>query len=188
MDHVLHLLVHYKYGLLFPLAIAEGPILGIIAGFLCSRGLLNPWITLAVIVSGDLIGDSLCFTLGSIGVPKFVRKLIGMLGVDPGRVKTAKRFLDKHPHAVIPLSKITLGIGVFGIYLIGRSGFSYGRFLRICAITSFFQYVFYLSVGWLFGAAYVQINRYLNDVASLSLLVLCMVLSFFALQSFIKKL
>jgi membrane-associated protein len=188
MDHILYLLVHYKYWLLFPLAIVEGPILGIIAGFLCSRALLNPFITLSVIVSGDVIGDSAAFALGSIGVPKFVRKIIEWLGVSQRQIEKAKFFLNKHPNSVIPLSKITLGIGVLGIYFIGRSGFSYVRFLRIAIVTSFFQFIFYLCLGWLFGEAYNQINHYLNYYASLCILFLVAVLLFFYLQSYIKKL
>ena len=42
MDHIVYLLTEYKYLILFPLAIVEGPIIAVIAGFLCSSGFLNP--------------------------------------------------------------------------------------------------------------------------------------------------
>jgi membrane-associated protein len=187
MEHLLYLLSQYKYWVIFPLAIVEGPILAIIAGLLCSRGFLNPLITLSVIVAGDVIGDSLCFALGSLGVPKSIRKIIRWSGIDQGRIQKTKHFLDDHPRATIPLSKITLGVGIIGVYLIGRSGLSYRRFIRISMTTSFFQYIFYIGMGWLFGAAYKQINHYLNYVASICILLFFSILSCILIQSFIRK-
>ena len=187
MDHLLYLLSQYKYWVLFPLAIVEGPILAIVAGLLCNRGYLNPLFTLLVIVAGDVIGDSICFALGSLGVPKSVRKIIRWSGIDQGRIQKAKHFIDDHPRATIPLSKITLGVGIIGVYLIGRSGLSYSRFIRISMTTSFFQYIFYISMGWVFGAAYKQINHYLNYAASVCILLLFSILLYILVQSFIRK-
>src|SRR5450432_4605817 len=82
MDHIAYLLTQYKYLLLFPLAIVEGPIIAVIAGFLCINGFLNLFIVYPIIVAGDLIGDTICYFLGLWGVPGFIKKITGWLGLN----------------------------------------------------------------------------------------------------------
>ncbi|TDW99245.1 DedA family protein [Dinghuibacter silviterrae] len=171
MEHIVYLLSHYKYLLLFPLAIVEGPILAVIAGFLCTTGVLNPLFVFPIIVCGDVIGDSLCYTLGRWGVPKPIRRLALLLGVKKENVDRVRTFFDTHPIKTIALSKITLGIGVAGIYLAGNTKVPYPKFIRICLATSALQYLVYLTIGFVFGGAYREINRYLNDAASLIIVV-----------------
>ena len=74
MDHIIYLLNEYKYMILFPLAIVEGPILAVIAGFLCMRGILNIWLVLPVIVLADMVSDSACFFLGRKGISAQIKK------------------------------------------------------------------------------------------------------------------
>src|ERR1700693_5824376 len=97
MDHILHLLAHYKYFILFPLAIVEGPILAVIAGFLCIRGFLNPFIVFPVIVIGDIMGDTLCYSLGRWGVPGFIKKIGYWFGVNPKTIHRARIYFDSNP-------------------------------------------------------------------------------------------
>jgi membrane-associated protein len=188
MENILNLLLQYRYFILFPLAIIEGPILAVISGFLCVRGFLNPWIVLPVIVFGDVIGDSICFAFGKWGVPEKIKKFIYWIGPDPARVQRVKWFIEMHPKTIIPLSKLTLGIGVVGIYLIGNSGVTYKKFFRVCLLTSLFQYIFYLGIGLLFGHAYAQINRYMNYAASLTIILFLVVVLFFIIHSIRRKL
>lgn len=171
MEHILYWLSHYKYLLLFPLAVVEGPILAVIAGFLCSTGALNPFIVFPIIVAGDVTGDSLCYSFGRWGVPRPVRRLASWLGVRPESIERVRSYFGTHPIKTIALSKITLGIGVAGIYLAGNSKVPYARFLGICLATSALQYVVYLTIGLLFGKAYIQINRYLDFAASATITV-----------------
>src|ERR1700681_839043 len=106
MDHLINLLAHYKYLILFPLAIVEGPILAVIAGFLCSRGFLNPFLVFPVIVLGDITGDTMCYPLGRWGVPKFIKKISYWFGVNPKSINRARIYFDANPIRTISLSKI----------------------------------------------------------------------------------
>jgi membrane-associated protein len=187
MDQVIYLLNEYKYLILFPLAIIEGPILAVIAGFLCRRGIMNIWMVLPVIVVADMISDSACFFIGRRGVPAGLKNILRRLGFNPQRVSRAKCFIESHPKSFIPMSKITLGIGALGIYLTGHSGVPYHRFILICLVTSICQYIIYLGIGFLFGTAYVRINQYLDYTASVILLLFLACILFFIIQSLIRK-
>jgi membrane-associated protein len=183
-----NLLAHYKYLILFPMAIVEGPILAVIAGFFCTNGLLNPFFVYPIIVFGDIIGDSICYSMGRWGIPKFIRKIAWWLGLNPGSIGRARTYFDSNPVRTVFLSKITLGIGVAGIYLAGNAKIPYGKFIRICFVTSLIQYVFYLGVGLIFGSAYLQINRFIDNIASIFIIAALGVILFISIRSMLNKL
>ncbi len=187
MENIFYLLTQYKYLILFPLAIVEGPILAVIAGFLCMGGFLNPFICYPIIVFGDIIGDSLCYSLGRWGVPKFVKKIATIIGVKYDNIDKVKSYFDANPNKTISLSKIILGIGVAGIYIAGNVRIPYLRFIRICLITSALQYIFYLGLGLLFGNAYQRISQYLNFFAAFTIVVALAFIVLYFIQSIRKK-
>ena len=188
MEHIIHLLLDFKYLILFPLAIVEGPIIAVIAGLLCSRGFLNPLLVYIIIVSGDLVGDSFCYSLGRWGKSKLLQKIIKRLGLNKNKMDRIRVFFDSNPAKTISLSKIILGIGVAGIIFAGNARIPYNKFFRICLVTSAVQYIFYLGIGILFGHAYIQINHYLNYFASISILAAIAFLLFYFIKSMLNKL
>jgi membrane-associated protein len=170
MDHIVHLVAQYKYLLLFPLSIVEGPAITVIAGFLCAGGYMNPFIALPVISTGDVIGDSIYYSLGRLGKPLFLKK---------ERLSRVRVYFQAHPRRTISLSKVILGVGVAGLYIAGNARVPYARFLAICLVTSLIQASIYLGIGFGFGQAYVQINRYLNETAAwIVVITLCLFLGY----------
>jgi membrane-associated protein len=188
LENILYLLSQYKYLILFPLAIVEGPILAVIAGFLCMGGFLNVFIVYPVIVFGDIIGDTLVYMFGRWGVPPFIKRIAKTFGIKPERMDKVRAYFDANPKKTIALSKITLGIGVAGIYLAGNARIPYQRFILICLITSALQYVVYLSIGMLFGSAYKQISHYLDFFAAFTVVTVLSVILLYFVRSIRKKL
>ncbi len=165
MEQAIYLLLKYKYAILFPLAIFEGPIVTVIAGFLSSTGILNPFLALLIIVPGDITGDSLYYSLGRCGRKGWIYRFSNWLGLTNEKLQSAEAYFSNNPRKAIPLSKVVLGVGVAGLFLAGRSRFPYPKFITICAITSVVQCSAYLCIGYFFGYAYQQINDTLNYVA-----------------------
>jgi membrane-associated protein len=188
LETALHLLIQYKYLVLFPLAIVEGPVIAVIAGFLCTNGFLNPVIVYPLIIAGDIIGDSLCYLLGRWGVPPFIRRLGEFFGIHRNGIEQIRALFHSNPEKIISLSKVILGVGFAGIYLAGTTRIPYNKFVRICFLTSAFQFAIYLSIGLLFGGAFIQISQYLSWFASISLIVVMVILLFFLIQLKLKKL
>ena len=187
MKFVIHLLIVYKYILLFPLAIIEGPILAVIAGFLCTNHFLNPFYVYPIIVLGDITGDSLCYSLGRFGVPSPLKKIIKFFGFKLENIQKVRSYFDANPIKTISLSKLALGIGVTGIYLAGNIKIPYKKFIVVCFFTSMIQYVFYFGLGLLFGSAYQQINHYLNLFSAFTIVVTIAILLVVFIKLKLKK-
>jgi membrane protein DedA with SNARE-associated domain len=98
-----------------------------------------------------------------------------------------RAYFDANPKKTISLSKITLGIGVAGIYLAGNARIPYPRFIRICLITSALQYVVYLGIGLLFGSAYRQISNYLDFFAAFAIVTALSVVILYYVKSIRKR-
>ncbi len=187
LETIFFLLLKYKYLLLFPLAIVEGPILAVIAGFFCTEGYLNLFIVYPIIVLADVVGDTIVYTFGRWGIPNFLKIFLTRLGLKRENIKKARFYFDANPKRTISLSKVTLGIGIAGIYLAGNARIPYVRFIRICVVTSALQYVVYLGIGILFGSAYKQINHYLNFFAAFSIVAFLAVILFYVIITIRKK-
>lgn len=187
MENIFYLLSQYKYLILFPLAIVEGPILAVIAGFLSMGGFLNVFIVYPIIVLGDITGDSGCYMFGRWGVPGFLKRIAKRFGLKPEKVDRVRAYFDSNPNKTIALSKITLGIGIAGIYLAGNARIPYSKFIRICLVTSSLQYVVYLSIGIMFGGAYKQISHYLNFFAAFTIVTVLSILLIYCIKSIRKK-
>lgn len=183
MEQAFLLLEKYKYAILFPLAIFEGPILTVVTGVLVSMGVLNPIISLFVIVPGDVTGDTLYYSLGRYAKTGWLYRVTKRLGLTDERLQRAENFFSNNPHKAIPLSKIILGVGVAGLFLAGRSRFSFRKFIGICTATSILQCSAYLCLGYFFGHAYMQINDSLNYIAAAFLSTAIVAVLYFLIQS-----
>ncbi len=184
---IIDLLYRYKYVLLFPLAIVEGPVLAVIAGFLCSNKFLNPLIVYPIIVLGDLVGDSLCYMLGRFGVPEFLKSILKKVGFKPINLAAARYYFNANHKKAISFSKIALGIGFAGIYFAGNVKIPYRKFIWVCLFTSALQYVVYLGIGMLFGNAYKKISHYIDFLTAIIIVTALTIVLFILLKSFLKK-
>lgn len=165
----------------------EGPILAIIAGFLCTQGFLNPLIVYPIIVLGDICGDSLVYALGRWGGSWRQSRWIRFIGLSREKIDRTRTYFNDNPVKTVSLSKLLLGVGVAGIFLAGNSRIPYRTFIAVCLGTSAAQYTVYLGMGLLFGRAYKEINLYLNYIATAAIILSFGFLFIYLLKSMDKR-
>lgn len=181
-------MTHYGYLILFPLAVVEGPIISVIAGLLCALKLLNPFLVVPLIVSGDVIGDSFYYGLGWWHGRKLTPRALRRFIPSTQKLEMVRHYFDANPVRTIFLSKVILGIGLAGLYMAGNAKISYKKFLLICLGASLCQCTVYLIIGYLFGTAYRRIGSLLNSFATLTIGAALAAAIFFFIKSKLQKL
>ena len=172
-DQITALLYTYKYFVLFPIAIIEGPLATLVAGVFVTLGLLNPWVVYVIMVTGDMLGDMGYYTIGRFGSPRVKQWALHFFKLDLDAVAT---FFSENPHKTLMVSKVIHGIGVSGIIGAGIVRFPFLRFVRICSVVSILQVGVLLVLGVVFGSSYVIIKQYLGYISAiLSTVALIMV-------------
>jgi membrane protein DedA with SNARE-associated domain len=177
------LLLTYKYIILIPLAIIEGPIVTVLCGFLVTLKVLNPLLVYIIMVLGDIVGDAGIYYIGYSG-----KKLLKYFKVTEEKLEKAKIFFKENHNKAIAMSKLVHGIGFTGLVAAGALHVPYKRYFKTCALISAVQTLLMLMIGILFGHAYVQIGKYLNYYAAgISILALVVLLFIFIKKYKVKN-
>jgi membrane protein DedA with SNARE-associated domain len=162
---MIELLLAYKYIILVPLAIIEGPITSVVAGFLSTSGIFNLLIVFPIMVLGDMIGDSVFYGLGRWGSGILARHG-HRVGATPERLEEARVYFSNNHHKALVLSKLVHGIGLSGLIVAGSLKVPYIRYIKTCILIALGQSLIFLMIGVFFGHAYLQIGKYLNNFAA----------------------
>ncbi len=185
LNAVVALLLTYKYVLLFPLSIIEGPILVVIGGFLVTLGVFNPFLVLGIVVVGDMVGDSGLYALGRFA-HGWLHRHGHRIGATHARIEEAKLFFTHHHKKAVTLSKLFHGVGFTGLLVAGSLKVPYMRFMLTCLVITLIQSTVLMFVGIFFGHAYTTIATYFDRWVSFVLvcvLVGAVMFAFFRFKS-----
>lgn len=161
LDDVLGLL--QSHGLLFlaPLSVLEGPIVTVIAGYLASLGVLSLAAAYAVVVVGDLVGDALFYLAGRHGLERMPERWRHRLGLNPERVAALADHFTAHGAKTLVVGKLTHSAGAAILVAAGAGRMPFGPFLWWNFVATLPKSAGFLALGYLFGAAYAQIDVWL---------------------------
>lgn len=161
------LLEVYGYLVLLPLAIMEGPIVTVIGGLLSSLQMMNPFIVYGIIVFGDIVGDAFWYSVGRFGRHwRFTKWIEKMFGITENRIEKLREQFTQHRYKMTLLAKVAYGLGSAGLVAAGVVRIPYLMFAITCLVISMTQAALFLTIGYLFGAAYEQIGQYLDYFAT----------------------
>ncbi len=165
MEYFYTLLLTYKYHILLPIAIVEGPMIIIIASFLASQGILNVYIVYIIAILGNLIGDTIYYCIGRIGRHTFLNKYGKYIGVTDARVRFAEEHYKNHLIKTIFFSKmVNAGIEVF-LVTAGVVKVNFKKYITVITLIEIPKNIVIVAVGYYFGASYVKINEYFHNSA-----------------------
>ena len=164
-EQIMALLIQYKYILLFPAAIIEGPIVTIIAGFFSSIGYLNIFLASLVIISGDLSGDIIYYFVGRYGRKGFIEKWGRFVGVTKQKIEKMEKHFENHAGKTLILGKLAHGVGTYFLLAAGVAKVPFRKFLWFNFISTVPKTIILILIGFYFGQAYAKIGRYLDYTA-----------------------
>ena len=158
---MIELLLTYKYWIIIPLSVIEGPIVTVVAGFLATLGVFNPFVVYLVMITGDVVGDGIAYSFGYFG-----KRFLRYFKITDEKLEKAKIYFQENHKKAILASKVVYGLGTTGLITAGVLRVPYKRFFKTCILISAVQSLVLLAIGILFGNAYVVIGKYLDYYAA----------------------
>ena len=188
LDHILTILEHYKYVLIFPIMIVEGPIITVISGFLIYLGFLNAFITFPLLIVGDLIGDCTYYAIGRYGSnTKWVKKIIHYVGYDEKSEEFLEKHFEKHTVKTLLIAKVSHGLGIPVQIAAGMAKVNSLKYIWVELLGTAPKTLFLLVLGFYLGRSYLKINSYLHFFAFTVIAIVVFVILYFILRKRIKN-
>ncbi len=160
METLLASILLYKYVLLIPLAIIEGPMVSIYSGFLIQDGTMRVAPAYLALMLGDLLGDIWWYAVGYFSGTPFIRRFGKYFSITEASVATATRVFHRHKDFILLFSKITTGFGL-ALAVLVTAGIVKVPFRRYLFLNFLGQIVWtgmMLSLGYFFGHLYARIE------------------------------
>ncbi len=168
-NFLVQLLIDYRYLVLFPAVIIEGPIVTAVTGFLVTLNYFSFFSALLVIVVADICSDSLYYGLGRWGRQyPFLR----MLKVPDETVDRFEEYIQFRLFQTILLSKVLHGFGAGILVAAGSARAPFFRFMLYNLIITIVKSATLLLVGYFFGKWLVQLNSLLDIFGFVAFLIL----------------
>jgi len=160
-----------QYGLwvLAPAAVAEGPIVTVIAGWLARIGLLDLRAVFALVVLADLVGDVVFYSLGR-WVPRMPQRLRLRLGLNEARLAALAGHFHCRGGRSLVFGKLTHSAGALVLVAAGMARMPLGRFVFWNLAATLPKSALFLALGWGLGDAHALIGDWIAAV-SLALLL-----------------
>lgn len=166
--HIISLLARYKYFVLFPIAVIEGPFVTVISGFLVHQGYLNFILAYLTIISADALADAAYYFIGRKARKRsyeegYSDKWSRRFGVSPEKLKNLEERFREHPGKTLFAGKYIHGPGVALLFAAGAAGIPFFDFMKFSLLGALLQSFLLLAIGYYFGSAYILIGRYLHN-------------------------
>ncbi len=172
LNQVVLLLQTYSYGILFPVAVIEGPIITILAGFFSAHGALIWYLALATVVVGDLVGDAIYYLCGRWGRNTFLARWGKHIGIEEAEIAKIEEHFIKHPGKTLLTAKWTHVAGLPVLVTAGISKMRFGLFMAYSLIGTVVKSGILFVVGYYAGEAYKRLNNYFDLMGYVSTLII----------------
>ncbi len=159
---LIELISTWGYPILLILVILEGPLSTLSGAFLASIGVLSWPLVLTTSILGDIIGDTILYSIGRAGGPKMVTRTSQLLRVKKKDLnKLQERFRDNGARIIL-FVKSTTGLGWITFILAGASRVKFRLFILYAFLGGIVWTSLLVFLGYFFGELAEQINQYLR--------------------------
>ena len=188
IDIVLGYLMTYRYILIIPLTIVEGPIVMVLCGFLLRFGEFDILPLYGALTLADVIGDIGWYCVGRFGGLPFIKRFGHFFSVTEKSLAKTTALFHKYHNRILFISKITMGFGFALVTLItaGIAKVPFKKYLLFNISGQLIWTAVLLGIGYLFGNLYTSINKGFRDVTLVAICIIVIVL-FYGVGKYISK-
>jgi membrane protein DedA with SNARE-associated domain len=176
------------YFLIIVLASIEGPILAMLFGVLIKLGYFDFLPIYTALVIGDLLGDSVWYSIGRRFGHRFVGRFGKYFNVDDYKIERVDKIFHKYKHYILFISKISNGFGLSLVTLItaGMVRIPFWKYLSVNLTGQFIWSGMLMGVGYFFSNLYIQVDTWMSRVGVIVLFVVVVYL-FLQYGKYVKK-
>jgi membrane protein DedA with SNARE-associated domain len=186
----LNLLSSYKYFLLFPGLVVEGPVLTFVAAFLASPGggsLLNIYIVFILVLLADIVGDIMYYSIGRWGGKPLVERFGYKCGLTESKIQATKKYYYVHGKKTLAIAKISHGLGWPTMMTAGIINVPFLPFLCFTSMVSVIKSILLVAIGYVYGESYVLLKHYISLTGFIVTTVVAVILIVIIISLFNKK-
>ncbi len=163
MQTAILLILQYKYFILFPIAVVEGPVISLVVGFLVSIGTLELVPAYLIMICGDLIPDIAVYFVGHYSNKStLITKFFNNPKFGLGNVDVIGKLWTHHFKKTIFLAKLAYGLST---PLLASAGFfkvNFKRFISYIIPIALMEHVILFTIGYYLGFSYFTAIRYIK--------------------------
>ncbi len=177
----------WGYPLLFILMMIEGPFSTLTGAFLASLGTFNVFIVLIMSILADVIADTVFYLSGYFGGSRLLARAEKLFRIKRSLSNRLKKRFQKNEALLVFLVKITSGLGIITYVLAGTTRMRFRKFLFYSVLGGMVWSSFLVFIGYFFGYAIREINRYIQYGSWAVILVIAVTLIIFFLIKYQKR-
>jgi membrane protein DedA with SNARE-associated domain len=152
MNTTAQLIIEYRYLILIPLAIIEGPIVAFIAGTLAILGYFDIYVLAAFFLVRDVAMDAIYYCIGYFGgKTKFAQRMLAKIKVTENHLDGVRKLWEHHPLSTMFIGKLSYGVGSTFVTVAGMVKFPFSTFFKYGVIVAIAQYWTLLALGYFYG-------------------------------------
>jgi membrane protein DedA with SNARE-associated domain len=172
--------LQHGYWLMFIAMLVEGPAITAAGAFVAALGYFNVWIVLALSVLGNIVPDVIYYALGYWGRQKILDTYGHYFRVTKERLLRLEDLAKDHAWKALAIIKLFPLIATPGLIAVGSMRMPIKKYAWICLVITVPSSLFFLVIGYYFGALYDTIIKYV-DYGGYAIIAIIVI---FALTSF----
>lgn len=154
VDSLTGLILQYRYWILIPLSLIEGPVIAFVAGTLAAVGYFNIYFLAALFFVRDVGLDGVYYAIGHFGArTAFVKRMLAKLDITPDHLERVRILWEKKPFWTMFIGKLSYGIASAFIVVAGTVRMPLRIFFKYGSVVAILQYGALLFAGYYLGAS-----------------------------------
>lgn len=151
--------IAHGYPLMFVAMLIEGPIVTAAASFAVAFGYFNIPAIFVLSFFGDVVADVIYYIIGYYSRIQVVERFGHHFGLTYARMERIEKLLNGHPVKTLVALKLTPVLPTPGLMIVGATRMPIKKFVSVCSAIVIPKTIFFMIVGYYFGAAYDMIMR-----------------------------
>ena len=169
----------HGYPLMFLAMLIEGPIVTAAASFGAAFGYFNIFIVFILSILGDVMADVIYYAVGYSGRIMVVQKFGRRFGLTEERIRKVEALLNSHPNKTLIALKLTPILPTPGLMIVGTSRMPLNKFITICSLVILPKTIFFVLIGYYFGATYSIILRKFEQGKLILVIIIVLILGIY---------